>query len=167
MSITECLSLFVIAFFSATLLPGGSEAYFIFLLQQNPSHNWIILLITASIANTLGGMSNYFIGYFIHKSYFQDKKKSIWQQLFGKFKFYRTLQQQLMSSSLSPMQSRAQKWVKNWKYPALCFSWLPLIGDLLCVFAGLYQMNSKKVLWYIFIGKSFRYTFVLYLLSAK
>ncbi len=49
------------AFLAATLLPGGSEAVFAGLLAMRPEL-WFAALVTATAANTAGGMSTYLLG---------------------------------------------------------------------------------------------------------
>ncbi len=52
--------LFVASFLSATLLPGGSEAVLFALLKLHPQQAWPAL-IAATIGNTLGGMTTYWM----------------------------------------------------------------------------------------------------------
>lgn len=61
---SETLSLwglFASSFLAATLLPGGSEAVLIAVLGTHPRLCWFALLV-ATIGNTLGGISSYWIG---------------------------------------------------------------------------------------------------------
>jgi membrane protein YqaA with SNARE-associated domain len=53
--------LFVAAFVSATVLPGGSEVVLIAVLHQHPDLWWQAVGV-ASIGNTLGGATSYLIG---------------------------------------------------------------------------------------------------------
>ena len=53
--------LFAASFFSATLLPGHSEAALLAFLHFYPEQLWPALGI-ATLGNTLGGMSSYLIG---------------------------------------------------------------------------------------------------------
>lgn len=54
------LSLFTVAFLSATLLPLGSEALLLYDVAQE--HSLVLLWLFASIGNTLGAMLNYWLG---------------------------------------------------------------------------------------------------------
>ena len=54
-------ALFASSFLAATLLPGGSEFVFAGVVNAKPHLYWPAL-ITATIGNTLGGMSSYLIG---------------------------------------------------------------------------------------------------------
>lgn len=65
-------SLFVSAFISSTLLPGGSEAVAVYGLTQWPQHIWSIILV-ATAGNTLGAVVTYLIGRIIPNKV--DEKK--------------------------------------------------------------------------------------------
>lgn len=123
--------LFLSAFISSTLLPGGSEALFVFLLTQ-AQHSPIQLLIAASLGNTLGGLSSWGIGWFIARRYSAEK---------------------LTKES----HHRAVARIKRWGSPILLFSWLPFIGDPLCVAAGWLRISFLSALVFIAVGKTLRY----------
>jgi membrane protein YqaA with SNARE-associated domain len=53
--------------------------------------------------------------------------------------------------------------VRRWGYPALLFSWLPLVGDGLCLAAGWLRMRVPATLLMLFAGKLARYGAVLWL----
>ena len=53
--------LFSISFLAATILPVSSEIIFIALLTSNL--NPLLLLLSASLGNWIGGMTNYYLGY--------------------------------------------------------------------------------------------------------
>ena len=63
------LVLFVAAFISATVIPGGSEAVLLGAVAAQPDRTLEFVLI-AMVGNTLGGMTGYLIGRFI-----PEKKK--------------------------------------------------------------------------------------------
>lgn len=63
------LLLFVAAFISATVIPGGSEAVLLGAVAAQPDRTLEFVLI-AMVGNTLGGMTGYLIGRFI-----PEKKK--------------------------------------------------------------------------------------------
>ncbi len=50
------------AFLAATLLPGGSEVLLVALLNEAPQ-TWFALLVVASIGNSLGAITSYYLGY--------------------------------------------------------------------------------------------------------
>ena len=57
--------------------------------------------------------------------------------------------------------SRAGRWVHRYGAPALLLSWVPLIGDLLCVAAGWLRINPWWSGLAMAIGKGARYWLVI------
>lgn len=138
------LSLFISAFTSATLLPGSSEALFLFLLAQE-SYNSGFLILTAGTANSLGGMTNWVLGILIRNGLFKSKKID-------------AKDSDLTSSGFKEKHHIiAEQWFQKYGSPALLFSFLPIIGDPLCVVAGFIRIHWLKALLFISIGKFFRY----------
>ena len=132
------LSLFIISFIAATLLPGGSEALLFSLLSLD--YNWLYLFIAATVGNTLGSVVNYFLGsYFIH---FQNRK---WFPISAK------------------QSEKAQVWFNKYGNWTLLFAWLPIIGDPLTLYAGMMKMRFWLFITLVFIGKSTRYGLLIYL----
>ena len=68
------ISLFIVAFTVATIIPFGSEAYFITLLSLG-EYNSLLLLLVVSIGNVLGSLFNwvcgFYINYFIKKNFME------------------------------------------------------------------------------------------------
>jgi membrane protein YqaA with SNARE-associated domain len=52
---------------------------------------------------------------------------------------------------------RPLEWVRRWGSPILLLSWVPLIGDPLCLAAGWLRLNAGWVLLFIAAGKLGRY----------
>jgi membrane protein YqaA with SNARE-associated domain len=127
--------MFVSAFTSATLLPGTSEAVMLGLLgNQYPF--WIVIG-AATFGNVLGSVVNYLIGY--HGN------------------------QWLMSKIISVDRSKLEKaeWLyQRYGYFSLIFSWMPVVGDPLTVFAGIFRLPFHIFLAIVTISKFGRY-FVL------
>ena len=133
------LSLFLSAFTSATLLPGSSEALFLFMLSEDLWNSSFLILI-AGTGNSLGGMTNWLLGLLIRKGIWgvaQPDSKS--KQLKNKHHI------------------RAEKWMKQYGSPVLLLSFLPIIGDPLCVVAGFIKVHWLKAIIFISIGKFMRY----------
>lgn len=126
--------LFSSAFISSTLFPGGSEVLFVYYLKQQISLKWGFFL-AATIGNSLGAIVTYLLGYYIH---FGQEKSAL--------KFPKTL-----------------VFCKKWGNVALLLSWLPVIGDVICLFAGWLKLPKTSAFICIVIGKSLRYLFLLYL----
>lgn len=131
------VSLFVSAFISSTLFPGGSEALLISLCLQHPEEIPLYVLV-ATIGNTLGGMTSWGLGYFFAQRYHH------------RFQTHNTHQ-------------KAMAWFQKHGSPILLFSWLPVIGDPLCLAAGLIRQSWLPVALFIFIGKFLRYVILAWL----
>jgi len=125
-------ALFTSSFLAATLLPGGSEAVLFGVLKMHAHLTWPALAV-ATIGNTLGGMSSYLIG--------------------------RLLPQKLGSAD-SRWHARALTWARRHGSPAMLASWVPLIGDPLCVAAGWLRLAWLPVLLFMAAGKFARYVIV-------
>lgn len=130
----ELLSLLGISFASATLLPGGSEAFFLYLL--NESFNPYLLLAIATLGNTLGSFVNYILGKYasdfaLSKGYIKAKHHHKATLVFERYGAW-----------------------------SLLFSWLPIMGDPLTFVAGVVRYTWWKFLLIVGIAKLARYLFV-------
>ncbi|MGF3094224.1 YqaA family protein [Cronobacter sakazakii] len=123
------LSLFTSSFLSATLLPGSSEAVLVALLVSVKTAPWLLVL-TATIGNSLGGLTNVILG-----RLFPLRESSRWQE-------------------------RAQGWLQRFGAPALLLSWLPLVGGLLCLLAGWLRLPWGPVIFFLCLGKALRYIII-------
>jgi membrane protein YqaA with SNARE-associated domain len=132
----EYIYLFINAFVSATFFPLGSEALLLFYLSNN--FHYLLLLISASFGNTLGSVLNYWFG--LQGESYLIQKKLISKNKIQKYKIY---------------------FDKYGSY-TLLFSWLPIVGDIFTLIAGMLQYNIKKFIVLVFIAKTFRYIFVIY-----
>jgi len=129
----------VSAFTSATLLPGTSEAV-LAALHATRTADPLMLLIVASIANTLGSCVNWLMGIFVTR--FRERR---W-------------------FPASPAQlARAEDWYGRYGLWSLLLSWVPVIGDPLTVVAGVMRVPFLLFLAIVAITKTSRYAFVLYL----
>jgi membrane protein YqaA with SNARE-associated domain len=54
----------------------------------------------------------------------------------------------------------ALRWVQRWGSPILLLSWVPVIGDALCVAAGWLRLHAGWVTLYLALGKLARYWLV-------
>ncbi|OOF30230.1 YqaA family protein [Salinivibrio proteolyticus] len=128
---SSLVMLFATSFLSATLLPGGSEANMVYLLHHHSYPESVIIAI-ASVGNTLGGMTNYAIGRWLPD--YQPKRR--WDR-------------------------HAQAWLKRYGYAALLLSWVPAIGDPLCVVAGWLRLRQSWCWLVIFSAKTARYLIIV------
>jgi len=63
------------------------------------------------------------------------------------------------------LRGRALDWVRRWGSPVLLLSWVPIIGDPLCVAAGWLRLNSGWSIVFMAVGKFGRYYFIARLLN--
>ena len=129
-------ALFLACFLAATLLPVSSEA----LLAAMALGPWGTgpLLLTASVGNTLGGLTNYAIG--------------------------RWLPEGKLMRGLKIDPAKAQRWhALVQRHGAWCalLCWLPFIGDPIAIALGLFRVRFLPVALLMFIGKAVRYAVVL------
>ncbi len=131
-------SLFLSGLISATLLPGGSEALFAWLLQQ-AAHAPLQLWLTVSAGNALGGGITLLMGGWLARRCplrVPDK----------------------------PLQQHAYRWLQRFGPWTLLFAWLPLLGDPLCFVAGWLRLNFLFCLFMLTLGKALRYGALLILI---
>lgn len=130
--------LFLSALLSSTLLPGGSEAVLL-LLDQNSTHTDLTLLWVATAGNTIGGISTWGIGWLVAKKWSPDR-----------------LKQKINPKSLL--------WIKQYGSPVLLLSWLPVVGDGLCLAAGWFRLPLLSITLFIALGKMARYAALLWII---
>lgn len=128
--------LFVSAFISSTILPGGSEAVLAVLVAKTDLDP-IWLLFVATGGNTLGAVTTFGLGVLAYLG-------APVERFAGKH------------------HGRALKTIRRWGAPALLFSWMPVIGDALCLAAGWLRLPFVKSLIAITVGKALRYAVVIY-----
>lgn len=130
--------LFLSAFISSTLLPGGSELALAYLVRET-SHSPVLLIAVATAGNTLGGMTSWLIGWLIAARF------------------------PLKALEKREHQVAAAR-IRRWGSPVLLLSWLPVVGDPLCVVAGWLRIHVLKALIFIALGKLGRYAAIVWLL---
>lgn len=134
------LTLFVVAFLAASLLPFYSEVLLTTLVfeGQDPFALWA----WATAGNTLGALLNYFIAvYFLH---FQDRR---W-------------------FPVTPRQlEKSQKWFARFGQWSLLMAWAPIGGDALTFIAGLMRVRISTFLLLVGLGKGARYAALIWFLT--
>ena len=133
------IGLFMSAFVSATLLPGSSEVVLTALATQSQLSPWLLLAV-ATAGNTLGGMSTWAVGWVISWRY-------------------------QVSQLTKPEHRRAVMHIRRWGSPILLLSWVPFLGDPLCVAAGWMRIPWVRSLCFIGVGKALRYGVILSLVQ--
>jgi membrane protein YqaA with SNARE-associated domain len=135
------LSLFLVSFGASTLLPLGSEWLLIALLLKG--FDPLATVAVATVGNTLGASTNWFIGLL----------GSGW----------------LMTRVLridEASRQRAEGLFRRFGLWSLLFSWLPVVGDPLCLVAGLLKVPFGRFLLLVAIGKLLRYAALALLVAS-
>ncbi len=128
--------LFFTALIAATLFPAGSEALLIYNITEG--HSLALLLLVATLGNSLGSLINYYLGlkgesYLEEKKYLKKEKIEKYKNFFDKYGGY-----------------------------TLLLSWLPLIGDPITFIAGVLKYDVKKFIPIVVIAKFGRYAVIAY-----
>jgi membrane protein YqaA with SNARE-associated domain len=89
-----------------------------------------LLVLIATMGNSLGELTNVILGRF-----FPLRETSRWQE-------------------------KAVGWLKRYGAATLLLSWMPVIGDLLCLLAGWMRISWGPVLFFLCLGKAVRYVLV-------
>ena len=135
------ISLFTVAFMVATIVPFGSEAYFVALLSTG-KYNDFLLISAASLGNVLGSVFNwvcgYYINYFIKKTWFPINNQMI---------------------------DKGNKMFKKYGKWSLLLSWVPFIGDPITFVAGTLRYSFIPFIILVSIGKVGRYLLIYMSLS--
>lgn len=134
-------TLFLLSFCASTLLPLGSEWLLALLVADGLSPGIVVLMATAG--NFLGACSTYIIG-IVGANFIISKLLRI----------------------SSEQSARAQGIFRKWGVWSLCFSWLPVIGDSLCLAAGLFKTNPLVFSALVITGKALRYMFIAWVVSS-
>jgi len=134
--------LFAAAFLAATLFPAQSEIGLAALVVGG-THTALILVIIASIGNTLGAVVNWMIGRGIER--FQDRR---W-----------------FPASAAQMD-RATIWYRKYGRWSLLLSWVPIIGDPLTLVAGVLREPLPSFVLLAFVAKTTRYVVIAALAAA-
>jgi len=131
-------ALFALSFLASTLVPLGSEWLLIAMLIQR--HDPLATVMVATIGNYLGACTSYFIGIyggdFLVKKVLRigDAERSRAVRFFGKY--------------------------GSW---SLLLSWLPFIGDPLCLAGGVLNVPFCRFSILVASGKAIRYAAVAWL----
>lgn len=137
-SILSYFYLFVLSFLAATVIPLGSEWYLIKILLDDSDP--FLSVTTASAGNYLGALTTYYIG------------------VYG-FGFLSEKILRMNDETINKAKARYRKY-GSW---TLLFSWVPVIGDPLCLVGGMLGIRLKTFSLLVLTGKVLRYTAIAYL----
>jgi membrane protein YqaA with SNARE-associated domain len=128
-------ALFLLSFLASTLIPLGSEWLLVLLLLNRTDP--VAAVAVATVGNWLGACTSWAVG--------------VWG---GVFLIRRLLR-------ISPAhEERARTFYRRYGVWSLLLSWLPIIGDPLCLVGGLLRVGFLRFSLLVFMGKLARYLVV-------
>ena len=134
-------ALFLLSFLAATLVPLGSEWLLVTMLLDH--HDPFLTVGIATFGNYLGACTSYGIG--------------LWG---GPFLIRRLLRID------DEARARAERSFRRYGSWSLLLSWLPLVGDPLCLVGGLLRTGFVRFSLLVFGGKLGRYAAVAWMTLA-
>ncbi|MCQ1536199.1 DedA family protein [Methanosarcina sp. KYL-1] len=133
------LNLFILSFLASTVLPFGAEALLVALIYKG--FNPFIVVMVATIGNYLGACTTYYIGL---------KGRDAIEKYF----------------SPSPEKlKKSERLFNRYGVYTLLFTWVPGIGDVITMVAGLMNLRFKLFSILVFAGKFVRYFAIAYLVA--
>lgn len=133
----ELGGLFISAFISSTIAPGGSEAVLAYMVATGHYPiEWVV--IVATIGNTLGAITTWGLGMLAAKKY-------------------------PAATLLSANKQKALEVVREKGSWTLFFTWLPVVGDVLCFAGGWLKLPFLQTLLIILLGKLGRYAVIAWM----
>ncbi|WP_417589181.1 YqaA family protein [Pararhodobacter oceanensis] len=130
--IAGLVGLFGAAFLAATLIPFNSEVIFVGLQLGGVAPLWLMVVV-ASVANTLGAFLNYWIGLRL-----EDRGAHRWMRI------------------PDAQFDRAHHWWERWGIWTLLLSWLPVV-ELTTVLAGAMRTPFWQFTLLVALAKTGRY----------
>lgn len=131
-------ALFILSFLASTMLPLGSEWLLVALLIQK--HEPLLTVLIATVGNYLGACTSYAIG--LYGGDFLIKK---------------------LLRIGDAERSRAERFFARYGSWSLLLSWLPIIGDPLCLAGGVLKIPFTRFSILVATGKALRYSAVAWL----
>jgi membrane protein YqaA with SNARE-associated domain len=129
--------LFVSAMLAGSIVPFSSEVVLVVLIKLG--FDPLYSVVWASLGNTAGGMSCYYIGYL---------GKIEWAEKYFKVKHEKILKMQKFLQGKGAMMA--------------FFAFLPTIGEVISMALGFMRSNVLLTTSSMFVGKLVRYIFVVY-----
>lgn len=132
------LGILIATFLAATILPAPSEIIIVAAFQAELTVPYVIII--ATIGNSLGSFTNYYIGRFGVKLF--NSKNKIFKE------------------------KRKQYWIKKsdkYGYWLGILAWLPIVGDPLIILLGTLKVKYKPLFITITAGKLIRYLIITWI----
>jgi membrane protein YqaA with SNARE-associated domain len=132
--VSDGLSLFSLfaSSFLSATLLPGNSEVLLVALLLSDVSQPWLLVLIATMGNSLGGLTNVILGRF-----FPLRKTSRWQE-------------------------KATGFLNRYGAAALLLSWMPVIGDLLCLLAGWMRISWGPVIFFLCLGKALRYVVIAF-----
>ncbi len=124
--------IFLWCFLSASIMPATSEPYYMGIVVKYQSL-WLPLLM-ATVGNTLGGMTTFFIG-----------RKGAEVAL------------KRMSGKNQKRFERASGIINKYGAFSMILSWIPILGDVLVTVGGAMKLPIQASIFWMTVGKLGRY----------
>jgi membrane protein YqaA with SNARE-associated domain len=134
-------ALFLVSFLASTILPLGSEWLLVTLILRGSDP--VLSVIIATAGNYCGACTTYWIG--------------IYGSSFLIIKVLRIDEN---------ARQRAERFYAKYGSWSLFFSWVPIVGDPLCLIGGLLEVGFIRFSLLVFSGKLVRYVAVATLTLA-
>ena len=134
-------ALFATSFLAATLLPLGSEWLLAALLTQGTP--LVPAVAVATAGNTLGAFVTYLLGVYGQRWWRRHRERPP-----------------------NPRLERARERFARYGGAVLLLSWVPVIGDPLCLAAGVLRFPAPAFLLLTGLGKLGRYAFVAWVTGS-
>jgi membrane protein YqaA with SNARE-associated domain len=132
------LGLFVAAFLAGSVLPFPSEGVLAALVHQGAATAPAVLV--ATLGNVLGAISLYWMG--------------------------RGVARGVLSAKDPEQAERARERWQRWGTWGLIFAWVPFVGDVFVLGAGLAQSRFSTFVALVTVGKAARYWLVAHAVAA-
>ncbi len=139
--------LFTGSLLASTLVPGGVEVL-LYSLYQSRQYDVISLLLVATGGNTVGGIITWWVGAILQRGLSRTR----WHKRIG---------------SVFRIRETSLERVRKWGAPALLFSWMPVVGDPLCLAAGYLRLPFWPCAIMILVGKLARYAALLWVFAQS
>lgn len=131
-------ALFALSFLASTLVPLGSEWLLVAMLAAR--HDPALSVAVATAGNTLGACTTYAVG--------------LWGGPFLIRRVFRINEE---------TERRADRLYRRYGTWSLLFSWLPVVGDPLCLVGGVLRVGFGRFAVLVAAGKLVRYAVVAWL----
>lgn len=133
--------MFALGFLASTFVPIASEWLLITLVLKGLDP--LMLLLCSTCGNYLGACTTYAVGYF--GSDFAIRK---------------------VLRISDENRKKAESVYKKYGSMSLLFSWIPIIGDPLCLVGGVFKIGFLKYSILVFAGKFIRYGAVVWMVKS-